>query len=82
MHKQQPQTAYRKDAVLIGTMFENCDKQKRTSPIAFIGEVRSCFIQRMMPPTAFLISALFRYIAASASMNSSSTVMVRPACMA
>ena len=57
-------------------------KQKRTSPIAFIGEVRSCFIQRLMPPTAFLISALFRYIAASASMNSSSAVMVRPACMA
>ena len=59
MHKQQPQTAYRKDAVLTGTIFENCDKQKRTSPIAFTGEVRSCFIQRLMPPTAFLISALF-----------------------
>ena len=26
MHKQHPQTAYRKDAVLIGTIFENCDK--------------------------------------------------------
>ena len=25
MHKQHPQTAYRKDAVLIGTIFENCD---------------------------------------------------------
>jgi len=28
MHKQQPQTAYRKDAVLTGTIFENCDKIK------------------------------------------------------
>ena len=26
MHKQHPQTAYRKDAVLIGPIFENCDK--------------------------------------------------------
>jgi len=29
MHKQHPQTAYRKDAVLTGTIFENCDKRKR-----------------------------------------------------
>ena len=29
MHKQQPQTAYRKDAVLTGTIFENCDKYKQ-----------------------------------------------------
>jgi len=28
MHKQHPQTAYRKDAVLIGTIFENCDKKE------------------------------------------------------
>jgi len=28
MHKQQPQTAYRKDAVLTGTIFENCDKKE------------------------------------------------------
>jgi len=28
MHKQQPQTAYRKDAVLTGTIFENCDNKK------------------------------------------------------
>ena len=28
MHKQHPQTAYRKDAVLTGTIFENCDKRK------------------------------------------------------
>ena len=26
MHKQHPQTAYRKYAVSIGTIFENCDK--------------------------------------------------------
>jgi len=26
MHKQHPQTAYRKYAVLIGTIFENCDR--------------------------------------------------------
>ena len=25
MHKQHPQTAYRKYAILIGTIFENCD---------------------------------------------------------
>ena len=29
MHKQHPQTAYRKDAVLIGTIFENCDNIKK-----------------------------------------------------
>jgi hypothetical protein len=29
MHKQHPQTAYRKDTVLTGTIFENCDKRKR-----------------------------------------------------
>jgi hypothetical protein len=29
MHKQHPQTAYRKDVVLTGTIFENCDKRKR-----------------------------------------------------
>ena len=28
MHKQHSQTAYRKDAVLIGTIFENCDKNQ------------------------------------------------------
>jgi len=28
MHKHHPQTAYRKYAVLIGTIFENCDKSK------------------------------------------------------
>jgi hypothetical protein len=27
MHKQHPQTAYRKYAVSIGTIFENCDKR-------------------------------------------------------
>ena len=27
MHKQHPQTAYRKHAILIGTIFENCDKK-------------------------------------------------------
>ena len=27
MHKQHPQTAYRKYAILIGTIFENCDKK-------------------------------------------------------
>ena len=27
MHKQHPQTAYRKDAVLIGAIFENCDNK-------------------------------------------------------
>jgi hypothetical protein len=31
MHKQHPQTAYRKDAVLIGTIFENCDKMKENN---------------------------------------------------
>ena len=30
MHKQHPQTAYRKYAVLIGTIFENCDKKAKT----------------------------------------------------
>ena len=27
MHKQHPQTAYRKYAILIGTIFDNCDKK-------------------------------------------------------
>ena len=31
MHKQHPQTAYRKDAVLIGTIFEDCDNATETS---------------------------------------------------
>ena len=31
MHKQHPQTADRKDAVSIGTIFENCDKQPNDS---------------------------------------------------
>ena len=31
MHKQHPQTAYRKYAVLMGTIFENCDKHKSSS---------------------------------------------------
>ena len=26
MHRQHPQTAYRKYAILIGAIFENCDK--------------------------------------------------------
>lgn len=30
MHKQHPQTAYCKYAVLIGTIFENCDKKQKT----------------------------------------------------
>ena len=29
MHKQHPQTAYRKYAILIGTIFENCDRIKQ-----------------------------------------------------
>ena len=29
MHKQHPQTAYRKYAILIGTIFENCDKSQK-----------------------------------------------------
>ena len=48
MHKQHPQTAYRKDAVLIGTIFENCDKK---------GGRRTVFVQR--PPfgwDGFIIS--------------------------
>ena len=28
MHKQHPQTAYREYAILIGTIFENCDKRR------------------------------------------------------
>ena len=29
MHKQHPQTAYRKYAISIGTIFENCDKNEK-----------------------------------------------------
>ena len=37
MHKQQPQTAYRKDAVLTGTVFEDCDKYKQPkAPIRYL----------------------------------------------
>ena len=35
MHKQHPQTAYRKDAVLMGTIFENCDNGDNLSVIAY-----------------------------------------------
>ena len=31
MHKQHPQTAYRKYAVLIGTIYENCDKNGKAA---------------------------------------------------
>jgi hypothetical protein len=37
MHKQHPQTAYRKDAVLIGTIFENCDNAKGGVMTALMG---------------------------------------------
>ena len=37
MHKQQPQTAYRKDAVLIGTIFENCDTMSPRDPMKIWG---------------------------------------------
>ena len=33
MHKQHPQTAYRKYVILIGTIFEYCDKNKPLSNI-------------------------------------------------
>ena len=46
MHKQHPQTAYRKYAVLIGIIFENCDKktaavQRRTPErqLSFLMEI-------------------------------------------
>ena len=45
MHKQHPQTAYRKDAVLIGTIFENCDnrnfvkKEKQYNDIGMHGDL-------------------------------------------
>ena len=32
MHKQHPQTAYRKYAISIGTIFENCDKNEKRLP--------------------------------------------------
>ena len=28
MHRQHPQTAYRRDAILIGTIFEHCDRSR------------------------------------------------------
>jgi len=31
MHKQHPQTAYRKYAILIGAIFEDCDKKEEES---------------------------------------------------
>ena len=30
MHRQHPQTAYRKYAILIGAIFENCDRRRST----------------------------------------------------
>ena len=50
MHKQHPQTAYRKYAVLIGTIFENCDKKGGQS------ERFGCpsfFAQKTAPDTVF-----------------------------
>ena len=39
MHKQHPQTAYRKYAILIGTIFENCDRKdgQRMQQILILG---------------------------------------------
>ena len=39
MHKQHPQTAYRKYAVSIGTIFENCDKRYFS---IFLHKQRAC----------------------------------------
>ena len=47
MHKQHPQTAYRKYAVLIGTISENCDKIKRAKwALMWYTE---CVISRLFP---------------------------------
>ena len=41
MHKQHPQTAYRKYAGLIGTIFENCDRSSQP-PCYLAGRLACC----------------------------------------
>ena len=45
MHKQHPQTAYRKYNGLIGTVFENCDRRTRIAVIKLVGGERCPFGQ-------------------------------------
>lgn len=54
MHKQHPQTAYCKDAVLIGTVFENCDNKDETPA--------GLCIHRLLPLIPFVrrLSAFFK----------------------
>ena len=63
MHKQHPQTAYRKYAVLIGAIFENCDKKSRQPilklPTSFeaIGTVHQFICDGVKRPAWRTISA-------------------------
>ena len=44
MHKQHPQTAYRKYAVLMGTIFENCDRSQPNGSRRFENEIIVVFV--------------------------------------
>jgi hypothetical protein len=63
MHKQHPQTAYRKYAVLIDAIFENCDKKSRQPilklPTSFeaIGTVHQFICDGVKRPAWRTISA-------------------------
>ena len=63
MHKQHPQTAYRKYAVLIGAIFENCDKKSRQPilklPTSFeaIGTIHQLICDGVKRPAWRTISA-------------------------
>ena len=56
MHRQHPQTAYRKYAVLIGTIFENCGKKQKNARHAELCDERffaSVSVKSPIPEGAF-----------------------------
>jgi hypothetical protein len=59
MHKQHPQTAYRKYAILIGTIFENCDNK-----IALPHQIHLSLFSDLRfgapPPLDFICKGTFR----------------------
>jgi hypothetical protein len=48
MHKQHPQTAYRKYAVSIGTIFENCDNNKAEPVFPALERQALCLLWRVL----------------------------------
>ena len=59
MHKQHPQTAYRKYAGLIGTIFENCDRSSQP-PCYLAGRLACCLRNDRLAQCAGSHSVLYK----------------------